>query len=200
MKKIFFTAVFLFALDIHRSNAQAVQAGLNMGVQIPIGNFAGWYHTGFSVGAQGKYFLKENMAVGANLNFNSFHGNKYHDPYNNNDWRNNSSITAFTGLFQYYFSTDKLKPYIGADLGFYFWRTKGYYSYYWVNPAGHPTYDYHYQTDNGTALGIAPMGGITYDITDKLVFDINLKFNLLLTESGLNHLGINFGLLYKIKE
>ena len=130
MKKIFFVALFLFTLNINQSNAQAIQAGLNMGLQIPVGNFASWYHTGLGVGAYGKYFLKENMAVGANLNFNSFHSNRYHDYYNN-DWRNTASITAFTGLFQYYFSTDKLKPYAGADLGFYFWRLHQY-NYYWT--------------------------------------------------------------------
>jgi len=197
MKKVFFIVLYLFALGISRSNAQAIQAGLNIGFQIPVGNFASWYHPGFSVGAQGKYFLKENMAIGANLNFNSFHGDRYHDAYNNNDWKNYASITAFTGLFQYFFSTDKLKPYAGSDLGFYFWRSQVY-SYYWTNPAGHPVYDYH--NDHGTALGIAPMGGVTYDVTDKLVLDANLKFNLMLTESGLNFLGINFGVLYKIKE
>jgi hypothetical protein len=199
MKKIFFAVVFLFTLNIHSSNAQAVQAGINMGLQVPVGDFATWYNPGFGAGAYGKYFLKENMALGANLNFNSFRGDRYHDPYYNNDWRDNASITAFTGLFQYYFSGNKLKPYAGADLGFYFWRLKSYNNYYyWTNPAGHPVYNYY--TNNGTAFGIAPAGGITYDITDKLVFDVNLKFNLILTESGLNHLGLNFGLLYKIKE
>lgn len=191
MKKIFLISILL---TVGMNLKAQFQVGGGLGLQIPVGDFSNGYHPGFNIGATGKYFLNENMAVGANLFFNFFNSDKYQD-YAGNMWRNHVSITTFTGLFQYYFSTSgKLKPYAGSDLGFYFWRTRFY--NYWINPAGHHVYDYY--IDNGTALGIAPTGGITYDISDKLVLDANLKFNLMLTDSGLNYFGINTGIYYKI--
>jgi hypothetical protein len=61
-------------------------------------------------------------------------------------------------------------------------------------------HSYDYRHIHATALGIAPAGGITYDISDKLVFDANFKFNLMLTESAFNYLGFNVGVFYKFGE
>ncbi len=178
--------------------AQQFQAGLMLGPQIPVGGFSNAFNVGLLFGATGKYFLKENMVVGLNIHYNSFHGTRNTDPYYNNYYyRNTASITALTGLFEYYFSTDKLKPYAGADLGFYFWGTNIYDQTWWVNPAGHPVYNDYYFHDSGTALGIAPMAGISYDISDNFSLNANLKFNLMLTESRLNYFGINVGAFYK---
>src|ERR1017187_8654349 len=123
MRKIFFISVLL--ITGMQLKAQ-FQVGGGLGLQIPVGSFSNGYHPGFDIGVTGKYFLNENMTVGANLFFNFFNGDKYRD-YDGNVWQNHVSITAFTGLFHYYFSTGgKIKPYAGSDLGFYFWRTKGY--------------------------------------------------------------------------
>ncbi len=199
MKKIFLAVLFLSGLGIFQSNAQ-FQAGLVLGLDVPVGGFSSWYRPGICFGATGKYSVNEKMVVGGNLHYNSFSGDRFQDPYYYDNWRNKASVTAFTGLFHYYFSEDKLKPYAGADLGFYFWRSRYYYNYYWVNPAGNHVYKYDYHTAHGTALGIAPTGGITYDITDKLVFDGNVKFNLMITEANLNYVGFNLGLFYKFGE
>ena len=191
-------SVILFSLFLLKSHAQ-FQAGLNLGLDIPVGDFAGWSNSGFCFGAAGKYALNEKMSVGANLLYNSFGGDRYQDPYYN--YKNYAYITAFTGLFQYYFSEAKFRPYAGGDLGFYFYKSRFYtYDGYWINPGGNwvPKYGYYYW--RGTALGIAPAAGITYDITDKLIFDGNAKFNLMLTESGLNYAAINLGLFYKFGE
>ncbi|HEY4797787.1 MAG TPA: outer membrane beta-barrel protein [Bacteroidia bacterium] len=192
LTRIVSLVIFIFLLNAERSFAQ-FQAGLMLGPQIPVGGFASGFGAGVGFGATGKYSLSDNMAVGANLHYNSFHGKRYNDPYYNNNWTNTASITAFTGLFEYYFSTDKLKPYAGGDLGFYFWSWRWYYD--WVNPAGHVVPDYHY--GRGTALGIAPMAGVNYDVSDKVTLNGNLKFNLMLTESNLNYIGINIGVFYK---
>ena len=193
MKKIVHLLLFLFALGLYTSNAQ-IQTGLETGLQVPVAGFAS---PGFGFGASGKYSLKDNINVGANLHLNFFSGD-YYDPYFNNNLRNKTAITSIKGLFEYYYLTtifkDKLKPYAGGDIGFYFWREKGY--SYWINPAGNPVYDS--RIYNGIAFGIAPMGGVTYELTDKLVVDSNLKLNLLLTDPDMSYLGINFGLFYKL--
>jgi len=186
MKKIFIVLIFLSIIKI---NEAQIQVGVVLGPQFPVGGFTDAFNSGIGFGSTGKYFMKENMAVGTNLHYNYFTGDRYY-----NEGRNRAAITAFTGMFQYYFSTDKIKPYAGGDFGLYFWNWR-WYTYYWINPAGNPAYGYYH--DNGTALGFAPSGGITYDITDKFVLDGNLKFNLILTESDLNYLGMNLGLFYK---
>ena len=148
-------------------------------------------------GATGKYSVNDNIAVGANLHYNSFAGTQFNDPYYNAYYRNHAGIFALTGLCEYYFSTDKLKPLAGADLGLYFWNTKFYYyGHYWVNPAGHPVYGYDYWPASGVAFGFAPYGGATYDVSDNITLSANLKFNIMFT-SGLNYIGLNFGGFYK---
>lgn len=193
MKKIFLLFISLFIIGVYISYAQ-IQVGIVLGPQFPVSGFNDAFNTGMGFGATGKYSLSDNLAVGANLHYNSFSGNRYNDYYNNG-YRNRASITAFTGLVEYYFSTDKLKPYAGADFGFYFWSWR-WYNYYWTNPSGHPVYNYYH--DNGMALGFAPCAGAVYDVTDKIVLSANLKFNIMITERNLNYVGLNLGAFYKI--
>ena len=194
MKYKFFAILFLAVAGIQGAFAQNMQVGLELGLEVPVGDFSIGYAPGYCFGASGKYFLNEKMAVGGNLLYNSFHGYVFKDVYSYETWRNSAAATAFTGLFQYNFTDGKAKLYGGGDLGFYFWRSRYYYDY-WINPAGHHSYEY--RTWHETELGIAPFGGIAYDISDKLVFDGNIKLNLMLSQIGLNYLGFNVGLFYK---
>ena len=191
MKKIFLFLFYLFIIGIYQTNAQ-IQAGVVLGPQFPVGGFNDGFNAGMGFGLTGKYLVNENMAVGANLHYNSFSGNRYIDYYNNG-YRNRAGITAFTGLFEYYFSTDKLKPYAGADLGLYFWNWRTYYNYYWNNSGKGE-----YRSYRGTALGFAPTAGATYDVTDKFVVCANLKFNIMITDNNLNYVGLNIAAFYKI--
>ena len=202
MKKLFLIFLIFASAGVETAFSQ-IQAGLILGPQIPVGGFSDGFNVGFGFGITGKYSLQENMAVGANLNYNSFKGDRAYLGNNllyANDWHNKAAITAFTGLFEYYFSTEKLKPYAGADLGFYFWRVKwDYYYDPWINNGGNLVKVHESGSSSGTELGIAPTGGIYYDLSDQLVLNGNLKFNLMLTESNLNYVGINLGLFYKFE-
>ncbi|MBI3500597.1 MAG: hypothetical protein HY063_02295 [Bacteroidetes bacterium] len=190
MKKIF--CCLVVSCFVGRSMAQ-FQAGIILGPQIPVGGFSNAFHVGVGFGITGKYFLKDNMAAGINLHYNSFGGDSYRGYYYYSDYHSHLGMTAFTGLFEYYFSNDKLKPYAGSDLGLYFWRYK--YDYYWTNNGGNivPVSG----ISHGTELGIAPMAGASYEVSDKFILNGNLKFNLMLTESNLNYIGFNFGAFYK---
>lgn len=196
MKKIFLAIFFLSLIGINRSFGQ-LQAGVVLGLDVPVGDFSYLYKPGFCFGLTGKYPLNEKMSLGLNVHYNGFTGFLAHDPYHTG--ANKAGITAFTGLFQYYFSEEKFKPYAGADLGLYFINSRYYYGS-WKNQGGNLVYSYDFIHGHRTALGFAPVGGMTYDISDKLVFDANVKFNLMLTETAFNYIGINLGLFYKFEE
>lgn len=193
--KLFYPLLLSFSSLVSVSSGQ-IQAGITFGAELPVGSFNDLFNAGPGLGIAGKYALDDYLSLGANLHFNAFSGNRYHNPNDGKNWKNRASITGFTGLFEYNFSTEKLKPYMGADLGLYFWGLKYYYSYYWFNP-GHPSYVYDYRRETGTELGFAPCGGIYYDLTEQLVLNANVKFHLMVTETGLNYMGINAGMFYK---
>lgn len=164
MKKILFCFLLLFL--VLNSNAQ-FSVGANLGgMKILRAGFDGLLFGGNIVG---KYKLNEKINVGINIGYStkSYYGERLF-------------IQPITGLFEYNFSSNKLSPYAGADIGLY---------RYGYNYSGY-TYAESY-------FGFAFCGGINYSISEKLKLNSNLKFNYIVSSwESIPTLGINIGVLY----
>jgi hypothetical protein len=154
-----------------------ILGGITIGPQIPMGDLSDGFKVGFGFHVVGKYMLKENMAVGLNLGYSKF-GSDYEGV--------SCSFMPITGLFEYHFGTGNIKPYVGADLGLY-------------NVGAKVKYMGISSSDSEIHLGFAPTGGVLYGLTDLLSLCGNLKYNLVFQDETSSFLGINVGVIYKIK-
>ena len=92
----------------------------------------------------------------------------------------------FTGSFTYYFAGEKLKPYAGADLGFYTFKSK-------VDFMGASA------SSSDSYFGFAPTVGFEYGLTDNIALDVNAKYNYIMSDNDATSIiGINFGIIYTL--
>ena len=180
MKKL---SVLLFALLCFFSlnvNAQIV-GGATVGLQAPIGDSGDGAKMGVGINLVGKYMLNENMAVGLNLGYNRFGAEDFgFDEY---DIDASYSMIPITGLFEYHFSGNAVKPYIGADLGLYSFGAK-------------VKYEGESESDSEIYFGLAPVAGILYDISDNLTFCANIKLHNVFSDGDTaSWIGINAGVI-----
>jgi outer membrane protein W len=184
MKKISILILTILLMVVMNAQAQ-FKAGATVGVQVPVGTSMDGYKTGLGLNLFGKYMLKENMAVGLNLGFLGLGFES--SGGDGDDSTPKSRFMPVTGLFEYYFNGDKIKPYIGADLGLYNYKV----SY----KAGGTSY-----SDSKSYFGFAPVVGAMYDLNDKISLLANLKFHYIATEGeAATMIGIHFGAIYTIK-
>ncbi len=175
MKSIFLISVMLLIFSI--SQAQ-VELGITLGAQIPTGDLSNGTKTGFGLNAVGKYFIQENIALGLNLGYSKFETDAEGVSF---------SIVPVTGLFEYYFNSQKVRPYVGADIGAYSFGAKV--EYMGIN-----------ESDSKIYFGFAPTGGLLCRISDQLSFCANLKYHYVTSEGGSSTwLGINAGVVIKLK-
>jgi len=172
IKKItLFAAAILLVIS---ANAQIKLIG-GVGLAMPMGDFADVAKTGIGINIGGKYMLNEKMAVGANFGYFKM-GEKVDGM--------KISLMPIMGSFTYYFGNDKMKPYVGADLGFYSVKVD-------IEGLG----------DNSeTDFGFAPTVGIEYGINDKFSLDVNAKYNYINSDpDAQSFIGINVGIVYNLK-
>jgi len=180
MKKL---SVLLFALLCFFSlnvNAQIV-GGATVGLQAPMGDFGDGAKMGFGINLVGKYMLNENMAVGLNLGYNRFGA----EDLGLGDYDVDASFFAIpiTGLFEYHFSGNTVKPYIGADLGLYSLGAKA-------------KYQGESASTSDMYFGLAPVAGILYDISENLTFCANIKLHNVFSDGdSTSWFGINAGVI-----
>lgn len=180
MKKISVLLIALFALVSINIKAQIV-GGATIGLQAPIGDFADGAKMGVGINLSGKYMLKENMAVGLNLGYNKFGGKSF--GFGEWDLKYSYTMIPITGLFEYHFGGETVKPYVGADLGLYHFGAK-------IKSGG----DSH--SDGELYFGLAPVVGALYDFSDNLVFCANLKLHNVFGDGDtLSWIGINVGVI-----
>ncbi len=125
----------------------------------------------FGINLAGKYSVNEKMRAGLNLGyyFKSFEG----------DGR--FFYQPITGLFEYSFSENAFSPYAGVDVGFYRNGFSG-----------------DGETFATSALGLAPVAGFNYELSDKLSLNTNLKYHYILTEGeSTGVIGVNAGVVVK---
>lgn len=180
MKKLSVLLFVLFCFFSYNVNAQ-IFGGATVGLQAPMGDFGDGAKMGFGINLTGKYMLSENMAVGLNLGYNRFGAKDFgFDEY---DIKATYSIIPITGLFEYHFGGNAVKPYVGADLGLYSVGAK-------VKYAGES------ESDSELYFGLAPVAGILYDINDNLTFCANIKLHNVFSDGdSTSWFGINAGVI-----
>ncbi len=180
MKKL---SVLLFAFLCFfnlNTNAQ-ILGGATLGIQAPVGDFANGAKMGAGINLFGKYMLKENMAVGLNLGYNRFGSEDF--GFGGYDIDASYSMIPVTGLFEYHFGGNSIKPYVGADLGIYSFGVK-------------IKYEDESEKDSEMYFGLAPVAGILYDINDNMTFCANIKLHNVFSEGdSVSWIGINAGII-----
>ncbi|NLN95687.1 MAG: porin family protein [Bacteroidales bacterium] len=177
MKRIKTLLIVILAFVSISTYAQ-FYVGATVGPQIPLGDLSDGGKTGFGLNLSGKYLLNDNMAVGLNLGYNSFKTDLKGITF---------SFMPITGLFEYHINLDQFTPFIGADLGLYNYGYKI------------KVEDYN-NSDSEIYFGFAPTVGALYNINSDIALTANAKYNFVLTEDDpSSFLGINFGIVYKIK-
>jgi hypothetical protein len=157
MKKLSLLFLALFCFFSFSANAQ-FHGGATLGLQAPIGDFGDGANMGFGINLNGKYMFKENMAVGLNLGYNRF-GAEISDV--------SFSMIPVTGLFEYHFGGDAIKPYVGES-----------------------------SSDSELYFGLSPVVGILYDLKENLKLCANIKMhNIFADGQTLSWFGINAGVI-----
>jgi outer membrane protein W len=170
MKKL--TILCLMGLSLIAVNEVKAQVsvGANLGM---FKAFSEGSDAEFGVNLVGKYEINDKIRVGANLGY-------FFKSYN--DYGNYRVFTMpVTGLFEYSFNDNDFSPYAGADIGIYRFGISG---------GG--------QTSASSYLGMAPVVGGNYKLSDKLLINANVKFHYILSEISTKALGINAGVIYKL--
>ena len=169
MKKLTLLFISLFCFFSFSANAQ-IYGGATIGLQAPSGDFGDFADMGFGINLNGKYMFKENMAVGLNLGYNRFAGEISDMSF---------SMIPVTGLFEYHFGGDVVKPYVGADLGIYSF-------------GGKIKYEGVTESSSELYFGFGPVAGILYDLKENLRLCANIKMHNVFEEGeSLTWFGIN---------
>ncbi len=171
--------LLISAMSLIFSISQAqVELGVTVGAQIPTGDLGNGTKTGYGLNVVGKYFVKEDIAFGLNLGYSRFKTDAEGVSF---------SIVPITGLFEYYFSSQKVRPYVGADIGAYSFGAKV--EYMGIS-----------ESESKIYFGFAPTGGLLCRINGQLSFCANLKYHYVTSEgSASTWLGVNAGVVIKLK-
>lgn len=182
-KNSIFIIVILLMIAV---NVQAqFKAGATVGAQVPVGSSMDGFKTGLGLNLFGKYMLKDNMAVGLNIGFLGL-GTGASDG-DEDDSAPKCRFMPVTGLFEYYFEGDKIKPYVGADLGLYNYKVS------------YTAMGYNYSASE-TYFGFAPVVGAMYAMNDKISLLANIKYHYVATDGdAATMIGIHVGAVYTIK-
>ena len=175
MKKFLVITAFLASSFLINNAGAQISVGATFGPNF----FTGNSNIGFTL--SGKYQVQEKMIAGLNLGYSSM--GSFNLGYLNST---SFSLIPISGLFEYHFGGEKIKPYVGGDLGLYTYRVSSK-----VNEIK--------TSYSNTYLGIAPTAGALYDINDKLSLCANFKYNIILSSGSGAFSALNFGVVYKLK-
>jgi outer membrane protein W len=182
MKKTFLAFLAIITLSflaINESKAQ-MALGANLGASLPLGTFGDVYNLGLGGGVQGSYFLSPKFAVGLNISYYTFGAKNLPSGVSAN-----YGILGFAPSAQYFFTEEGFRPYVGADLGYYSLSISG-------TGLGGASISKGY-------VGVTPQVGFLYDFTSNLALNVNIKYNLVLSDpSSLASLPVNVGILYTL--
>jgi len=177
------------------SSAPAAQfkIGLDIGAQLPMGDFGKIYKMGFGGELNAKYMINENIGVGLGAGYYTFGAkdellNALIDEYGADKMNDNFSIIPVVGKFSYYFGQNAFKPYLGVDVGLYMLRE---------SISGEVDGESDSSSDSSSKFGFAPVLGFEYTLTKNLGLDVNVKYNYILTDiKATTTVGISAGIVY----
>lgn len=173
MKRLFYTTIcsILFLAFFNNESKAQIQFGLDVGPNIPFGDFSDFAETGPGAKLIFKYFVDDNFAVMANIGYHSF----------DSDLGLDFQIIPVNVNVEYYFNLDKIKPYISVGPGFYSISIENDNRFF-------DTSEYQ-DTEFGVNLG----GGIAYPIKDNIDLTGDFKLHFL---DNTSFMTLNFGVLF----
>ena len=181
------------------SLAQRKETGLDIkvGIQPPVFNFDDLYNTGYGFYFGGLFPFSKDLQFTLYTGYLSWgfdnealirkFTNQYYTNFNIEAPMN---LVPLTVGIKYYVAETKVKPYLSADFGFfYYWQnTTG--TYTWRNPAGGEETNIPVnQTDSGfrTMLGLG--AGIVTPISKIIDLDFQIKLNALYNAQATSGIG-----------
>ncbi len=177
MKKYTIITVCLFMLFAISSQAQ-----FSKGVDVSAGVGGGMFKwlvddidSQFGPNVSGYYDVSEVMRVGVNWGY-------YFDSHNDFTWFS----MPIVGAFEYKFAANGIDPYAGVNIGAVVdgWRNNG-------------------KSDSEWNFALAPVAGVDYEISERIVLNGNFKYNLVFYEDWEGDtdtegaISFNVGLMYK---
>ena len=170
MQKIAFNIYFTLIISILAFSPSLAQVSLSVdvGPQIPNGDWSSRYNTGVGTNIKLKYMV-DDFAIGVRTGFNSFKL----DNSENIQYR----IVPITFDFSYYFTGSKVIPYLEGGFGAY------------IN--SYKVRDFSSRDSNrfGAHLG----GGIWFDVAEAVDLGGGVQFNFL---ENTSYMGLNFGVKF----
>lgn len=171
MKKLVFILSFLLVGFFMPTIKAQVSVGAGFGVYKSFAENSDGL-LGFNIGA--KFYITENMRAGVNFGY-----------YGKTTTIFNTKIRSFimpiVGSFEFILLDSQLAPYVGIDAGIY---SMG------ASSSGN--------TNSKAYFGAAPVLGVDFSLTDKLLLNANLKYHFLPKENLKDGFGFNIGIAYKI--
>lgn len=203
MKKIFFNVIIILVICSGSSFAQRTTTGLDikLGIQPPVSNFNDLYNTGYGLYFGGLFPFKDDLQFTLytgylswgfdNEAFNRRYTNQYYTSF---DLEAPISLIPLTLGIKYYASNTKVRPYLSADFGFFYYWQNATGTYYWRNPANgqESLYTLSNQNESGIRTMLSLGAGMTMPISKEIDLDLQAKMNGLYnaqTISGTNNSG-----------
>jgi len=183
MKRFVQTIAIALALVFLTTNVQAQESimnvGADLGIFLPTGDFGDGVNTSFGFSASFEYMLQPNLGLTGTLGYISWSSDV--------DGITMSTMPIIFGG-RYYFATEGLQPFAGADLGFY------------KSTVEADMFGFKF-SDDETDFGFSLLGGALYPLTEDISFRGIISFtNIFNGEdevSDTNFLGIRLGAIYK---
>ena len=159
-----------------------ISVGAYGGLGLPMGDLSdGKYKMGFGGGIVGNYALNDNMTAGVNIGYYSF----------TNEASDDITMTSIPimGTFNYYFTDEGFKPFVGAEVGISMVTSK--FSLLGTTIEG-----------SSSAFGFGLVGGAAYGLNDNMDVFAAVKYNSFSLGGDLTgtlaYLPINVGIVYKL--
>ncbi len=185
MKKLIFTlTVFTFLVfNFQNASAQKFQAGASGGMIIPAGDWGDEANNGMGGAIFGKYFVKDNIAVGVSLQSYSMSLKSSEKSGGSNKSKPKMTINPAVAFVEYHFQLSGMSAYVGLDLGIYKFSAKSSMGNF-----------------SDSKNGLAPTFGLIFDLKNNFSAFGNAKYHYILTEGDATKAyGLNVGIIYTIK-
>ncbi|NJO02485.1 MAG: outer membrane beta-barrel protein [Bacteroidia bacterium] len=140
------------------------------------GDFNDFAETGLGIQGDAKFFVKESIAVGLDIGYNSF-------PFEIDRIDINYQIIPIRVSGEYFFNSQALRPYINGGIGVYILSVD--------NDDLGDDFD-----DSETEIGVHLGGGLLYGLGGNVNLNVNGRFNLI---DDFSYFDLKVGLLFDLK-
>ncbi len=202
MKKVI-TAVLFALLMLANSSFGQNNAGLQLGLNFPMGDFSNISGTGFGFAGTYEYMVMPQLGLTGSIGYYHFGSKSVAEGFGLSVETSTSVVPIVVGG-RYYFMKGEIMPYGGAELGLYILSASadisGNFTGFLKISSGNTverTNATNSSSNSTTNFGFAPFVGVRYSIAPNISLDGNLKFTIVTTSgSTTTYFGINAGAFY----